>query len=415
MIDNFKYLLLIRLFSLIGFILVFIFLDLYVSTSLPLKPISLIITVVLVITLWSWLNLKKYKFVSRKTFFAQLLLDIVMLSLLIYYSGGSANPLISLFIIPVIFSAASLPQRYTWSLTFLTMMSYTVLMFFQVPLNNHEHHNDTVNLHLWGMWYGFALSAFLIAYFVSKISSNLHEQQALLAKIREASLRDEQIIALGTLAANTAHELGTPLSTMAILATELEREYSEQNNILAQDLLLLKSQVSRCKSIISDMAKDAGELQADTGEKQSLQEYLIEIISEWENGLTDIEVVKTFSNKDKSPIIVVDRSLNYALTNILINSAQASPSKIIINANWNDNQFSIAIKDNGHGINKAILAQIGNSIISGSGIEKGMGIGFFLAKTTIDRFGGELQINSDEKGTIINITVPLTLLIAETR
>lgn len=295
------------------------------------------------------------------------------------------------------------------------MMSYTVLMFFQVPLNNHEHHNDTVNLHLWGMWYGFALSAFLIAYFVSKISSNLHEQQALLAKIREASLRDEQIIALGTLAANTAHELGTPLSTMAILATELEREYSEQNNILAQDLLLLKSQVSRCKSIISDMAKDAGELQADTGEKQSLQEYLIEIISEWENGLTDIEVVKTFSNKDKSPIIVVDRSLNYALTNILINSAQASPSKIIINANWNDNQFSIAIKDNGHGINKAILAQIGNSIISGSGIEKGMGIGFFLAKTTIDRFGGELQINSDEKGTIINITVPLTLLIAETR
>lgn len=350
---------------------------------------------------------------QRKHFFAQLLFDIASLSLLVYYSGGSANPLISLFVIPVIFSAASLPRRYTWSLTFLTISSYTILMFFQVPLSSHRHHDETVNLHLWGMWYGFILSVFLIAYFVSRISLNLRDHQQLLAKVREASLRDEQIIALGTLAANTAHELGTPLSTIAILTTEMEREYSDKDNELANDLVLLKGQISRCKSIISNMAKDAGELQADSGIKKPLKDFLIEVINEWEGSLADIEVITQFHNKKDSPNIVADRSLVYALTNILMNSAQASPTKIVIESGWNEHELSIAIKDNGHGIDKNILAHVGNNIVSGSGIEKGMGIGLFLSKTTIERFGGTLLIDSGDQGTTINIVIPLSLLLAD--
>jgi two-component system, sensor histidine kinase RegB len=413
MIENFRYLLLIRLLSLTGIGIVFVYLNIFASTSLPLVPICIIIFISLVITLWSWLKLKKQNNVSKNTFFSQLLFDIVTLSILIYYSGGSANPLISLFIIPIIFSAASLPRRYTWSLTFMTIISYTTLMFFQVPLINHHQHDETVNLHLWGMWYGFILSAFLIAYFVSRISSNLREYQHLLAKAREASLRNEQIVALGTLAANTAHELGTPLSTMAILTSELENEYSNQDKELVSDLTLLKTQISRCKSIISNMAKDAGELQADTGIKKSLKKYLNELIDEWENSLVNIEVIKQFVGKNSSPNIVVDRSLTYALTNILINSAQASPTKIVITADWNEQEFSVVIKDDGHGIDKNILARIGNNIVSGTGIEKGMGIGLFLAKTTIDRFGGELLINSEKDGTMIKITIPLLLLLTD--
>ncbi len=413
MIENFRYLLLIRLFSLSGIVIVFIYLNFVTSTSLPLLPICSIVFIALLITFYSWFNLKKQNSVSKKTFLAQLLFDIITLSLLIYYSGGSANPLISLFVIPVIFSAASLPRRYTWSLTFLTIASYTTLMFFQVPLSNHQHHDETVNLHLWGMWYGFILSVCLIAYFVSRISSNLREHQHLLAEAREASLRNEQIIALGTLAANTAHELGTPLATIAILTSEMDLEYSDKNNALSNDLTLLKSQISRCKSIISKMAKGAGELQADSGMKLPLKYYLIRLIDEWESDLTDIEIIKQFDNKDRSPNIVVDRSLTYALTNILVNSAQASPTKIEINSNWKNNELNISIKDNGHGIDKSIQAHIGNSIVSGSGIEKGMGIGLFLSKTTIERFGGTLLIESENQGTTINITIPLSLLQAD--
>jgi two-component system, sensor histidine kinase RegB len=414
MIENFRYLLLIRLFSLTGIIVVFVYLNLFTETSLPLTPICIIIFFTLCITLWSWLNLNKQNHVSKRSFFTQLLFDIITLSLLVYFSGGSANPLISLFIIPVIFSAASLPRRYTWALTILTIISYTILMFYQVPLSSHQHHHETVNLHLWGMWYGFILSVFLIAYFVSRISSNLHEHQKLLAEVREASLRDEQIIALGTLAANTAHELGSPLSTISILASEIDNEYSKKDSELANDLSLLKSQVTRCKSIISNMAKDAGELQADTGNKKPLKDYLVELTEAWERGLTDIEVIKLFKN-DNSPNIVVDRSLTYALTNILMNSAQASPTEIVVESGWDDDELTISIKDNGHGIAKNILAHVGNSIVSGSGIEKGMGIGLFLSKTTVERFGGTLSIDSGKQGTIINITIPLTILIADTK
>ncbi len=412
MIENFRYLLLIRLISLSGIIIVFVYLNFYKITSLPVLPICIIIFISLLISTCSWLKLKKQNNISKRTFFAQLLLDIFTLSLLIYFSGGSANPLIALFVIPVIFSAASLPRSYTWSLTFLTITSYTLLMFYQVPLSSHHLHDETINLHLWGMWYDFVLSSLLIAYFVSRISSNLRENQKLLAEAREASLRDEQIIALGTLAANTAHQLGTPLSTIAILTNEMEREYSNKNNELAGDLDLLKSQISRCKSIISNMAKDAGELQADSGIKKPLKYYLNELIDDWAIGLADIKVNKQFHH-NTSPNIVVDRSLTYAITNILMNSAQASPSLITIDLDWSNNQLAIVITDNGHGIDKSILAHIGNTIVSGSGIEKGMGIGLFLSKTTIERFGGTLMINSGEQGTVIKIVIPLSVLLAD--
>ena len=413
MIENFRYLLLIRLFSLAGIVIVFIYLNLFTTNELPLIPISIIIIVTLLITFWSWLDLKKKNSVSKQTFFTQLLIDITALFLLIYFSGGSANPLISLFIIPVIFSASSLPGRYTWFLTFVTIACYTALMFFQVPLGNGHHHTETVNLHLWGMWYGFILSAFLIAYFVSRISYNLREHQQLLAQAREAVLRDEQIIALGTLAANTAHELGTPLSTIAILTHELEHEYSNSNQTLANDLALLSSQITRCKTIISKMAANAGELQADSGIKKPLKDYLNELIDEWASGLTNIDIIKHFNNKNESPTIVIDRSLTYAFTNILINSAQASTNKIIINADWNDKEFKFVVTDNGHGIDEKVLTQIGNSIVAGTGIEKGMGIGLFLSKTTIERFGGNLSIESNKDGTTVYIAIPLSPLIAD--
>ena len=411
MLENFRYLLLIRLISLTGIISLFVYLIFFTATALPLLPIFTVVIITLLLTFVSWLHLKKQNKVSKRAFLSQLLIDICAISLLVYYSGGSANPLISLFVIPVIFSAASLPRRYTWLLTLLTITSYTVLMFYQVPLNNHHHHNETIDLHLWGMWYGFILSACLIAYFVSRISTNLREHQQLLAEVREASLRDEQIIALGTLAANTAHELGTPLSTIAILTNEIEHEYSANNSELADDLSLLKSQISRCKSIISDMAKDAGEIQADSGKKISLKDYLDEIIDDCESGLADIEVIKKMSSND-SPDIVIDRSLSYAITNILMNSSHASPTRIIIESDWNESELNIVIRDNGHGIDENILEHLGNTIVSGSGVEKGMGIGLFLSKTTIDRFGGTLKIESNTQETTIKIILPIKSLIA---
>ncbi len=410
MIENFRYLLLIRLFTLAGIVIVFAYLDLFTKNELPLIPICIIVTVALLITFWSWFNLKKQNSVSASSFFIQLLIDITTLSLLIYFSGGSVNPLISLFIIPVIFSASSLPRHYTWFLTFITISCYTALMFFQVPINHEHHYNKTISLHLWGMWYGFVLSVFLIAYFVSRISYNLREHQQLLAKARENVLRDEQIVALGTLAANTAHELSTPLSTIAILANELEHEYSENNKTMTDDLALLKSQITRCKAIISKMTADAGELRADSGTKQTLNNYLHDLVDNWANELNNIDVIKKFNDTDKSPTIVIDRSLTYAFTNILINSAQASTSKIVVEADWDESALLLKVKDNGHGIDRNVLKQIGNNIVAGTGLEKGMGIGLFLAKTTIERFGGSLSIESNSTGTIVTINVPLQTL-----
>ena len=168
-------------------------------------PISIIIIALGLFTLFSWRHIHRSPVLTQKSFFIQLLVVLMALSLLIYFTVGSINPFISLFIIPIIFAAASLKTTYTWAVAIIALASYTTLMFYHVPLTYQNHHDDHLGLHIWGMWYGFILSAILVAYFVSRITKTLRDQDRLLAAIRAEQLHAEQILALGTLAAGTAH------------------------------------------------------------------------------------------------------------------------------------------------------------------------------------------------------------------
>jgi two-component system sensor histidine kinase RegB len=413
MIQNLKYLLLIRLFAIGGQVLAFFFMQYFFAIRLPVVPISIIIAVLGLFTFFSWQYIHRSPVLSQKTFLIQLLADLVALSLLIYFTGGSINPFISLFIIPIIFAAASLKTTYTWIIAIIALTCYTTLMFFHVPLTHQHHHGDHMDLHIWGMWYGFILSALLVAYFVSRIAKTLRERDRKLAAIREEQLHAEQILALGTLAAGTAHELGTPLSTMAVLAKELEHDYAD-NSELSENLGLIRQQIDRCKSILARMAIDAGELQAESGYRTVLVDYLTRLVDDWNNTRQDVEVYINLKNGQSGPLIIADHTLTHALVNVLNNAADATANRVDIEADWNKDNLIIKIHDDGHGIDREILNNLGKTIVTSKTQSNGMGLGLFLAQTTFNRYGGSMQLNNQaEGGATVTITLPLSSIIAD--
>jgi two-component system sensor histidine kinase RegB len=150
--------------------------------------------------------------------FLELLADVAALTALLYLSGGSTNPFVSLYLLPLIIAATALTARYAWAMAGLTIACYSALMFFYLPLGHgHEMHSSAFNLHVLGMWANFLVSAVLIASFVATMSASIRGRDRELAIARARALRDEQVVALGTFAAGAAHELGTPLSTIAVL------------------------------------------------------------------------------------------------------------------------------------------------------------------------------------------------------
>ena len=198
--------------------------------QLPWTEMVAVTALLAVLNLATWIRLRRNWPVSSVEFFAQLLVDVFALSTLLYFSGGSTNPFISLYLLPLTIAAAALPWAYTWVMAAITISCYTLLLFYYVPLpHDHEEHNSEFNLHVSGMWLAFVLSTVLIAWFVVKMGISIRERDKDLALAREQALRNEQIIALGTLAAGAAHELGTPLATMAIVTGELQNDYTENS------------------------------------------------------------------------------------------------------------------------------------------------------------------------------------------
>ncbi len=411
MLNNLKYLLLIRFIAIGGQMLAMLLLRQVFAVEIPAKPVVWIIIALALFTLVSWLRLRGREELPDWMFLGQLLVDVAALTFLVYFTGGSANPFIFLFILPVIFAAASIRPIFTTLVALSAALGYTLLMFFHVPIGEPYSGHNAAQLHVWGMWYGFILSAGLVALFVSRIASALRQRDRALSAAREDALRAEQAVTLGTLAAGTAHELGTPLSTMAALARDMQDQYADRPE-LSDDLKLMREQLDRCKSILAEMASDAGQLQADSGHIVSVEEFLHDLFEAWKinrhNALIDIDC----HGVRPAPLIIADKSLGQAVTNILNNAADAYRSRIQLTGNWTADSLMIRVVDDGRGIPEDYQSKLGNRILGSRPADKGLGIGLFLAQTTLKRLGGEITFtNLPSDGLRTQIELPLNRIL----
>ena len=389
--------------------------------TLPFFAIVAIIAAYAVLNALTWWRLRLPQAVVDAELFGHLLLDVAVLTGLLYLAGGSANPFVSLLLLPLTIAVTALPGRYSWVMAAITVACYSALMVFYVPLSQDPapHLAGDFALHVLGMWFNFVLSVGLITYFVMKMGNTLRERDRALAQARENALRDERLVALGTLATGAAHELGTPLATMAVLAKEMQAEVEQaraNTPDMRDKLIILRDQVMRCKSILSTMAASVGQVRAESGQRFALDDYLKNIMHQWQAMRPAVIVQYHAHGAHPAPSIVGDQTLSQAIINILNNAADASPDHVTIDARWSVNELRMEICDRGAGLTPMTQARAGQMLFTtkvsdeiGAG---GLGLGLFLAHATLGRFGGSVKLgNREGGGACTYVVLPLAQLM----
>jgi two-component system sensor histidine kinase RegB len=380
------------------------------AVELPWYPLLTVLLAAALVNLLLIYRMGLHRPVGEGEFFSNLLLDIGFLTAVLYFTGGSTNPLVSYYLIPLIISAALLRPRHTWAIAGLTLACYTALFFqyrplelFAVPGGGQGHdtgHAAPMGAHFLGMWVNFAFSALLISWFVVRMAATVRSQQQSINRVREDGLRNEQIIGVASVAAGAAHELRTPLATMTLLADELADEHPG----LAAEMSLLQEQLGRCDAILGELlsasaessrrsAIGVGDLLATVGERWSLARPEVKLDIELEPSAAGLEVE-------------VDPSFNHALLNFLNNAADASPADVRLEAVRAGERLLIRVEDQGPGIPPDIVESLGKRYVSRK--EGGLGLGVLLSSASIERLGGEVTLlERPGGGTRLEIHLPL--------
>ena len=421
--QNLTWLFLLRNFLIAGESLLLVVTVYLIAYQIPERLIWAIISVAMIVNSLTWYRLQHDNPVTELELFAHLIFDVMAITAILYCTGGAANPFAWFFILPLVITATVLPHIYTWYILGLTSICYTILTGYNIPLADPHPEVDTINLpkvvldlqsqhiidlHVFVLWFGFLLIAGIVAYFVVKMTDTLREREKTLAKAREQVLRDERVIALGTLAAGAAHELGTPLGIMAILAHDIKQEYPKGKfTDLQSKIQIFDEQIERCKNALAVMSASAGEFRAESGHVMLVADYLDDVVLQWHDQRS-FSMLEYHSTKSEitSPSLVADRTLTQALINILNNAADASPTWVSLKFNWDAKEIVIEIHDKGPGFDPEIIESLGKQPISTK--QQGLGVGLFLAYSTINRLGGSLHIfNLPEIGACSKITLPV--------
>ncbi len=336
--------------------------------------------------------------------FAYLQLDVLALALLLFFSGGASNPFVSLLLLPLIITAALLPAGCVWAMAAVTVAVYTALMFYYQPLPGMlSGHGAGFQAHLWGMWLVFVISALLIAGFVGRLATALRARDRQVAQLREKALRDEQILALGMFAAGAAHELGTPLSTIAVLVRELELAHGS-DAALHTDLLILREQVEVCKTILGDLLRSA-DLAADKETTQPLDVLLEHTRNRWQLIRPRVPLRVSCSGSPPLPAVPAPQTIGQTLITLLNNAADACPKGIDLAGRWDARRVVIEIRDQGTSLTPEVARRAGEAFFSTK--EEGLGIGLLLANTALERLGGQVSLLRDSQGgTCTRIDLP---------
>ncbi len=335
--------------------------------------------------------------------------DFVLLTALLQASGGPSNPFTVLFLVHIALAAVVLKARYAWSLAAMAMVCFFALFVFdgeQHSMAAHAHmgHHSAMTLHLQGMWVAFAIAAAVIAYFVTRVTRDLEVQRNEAALARTRALRSERLASLATLAAGAAHELSTPLSTIAVAAKELERDLHSlpEASESAEDARLIRQEVQRCRHILDQMASDAGESAGEPFQHVTARELLREATEDLHE-LSRVELTLETEAELHVPL----RALGRALRGLVRNALQASTHSVQVRAVSKHGRVLIEIEDRGSGMSPELLARVGDPFFTTKEPGHGMGLGVFLARALCERLGGSLEHTSHMgQGTVARVHLP---------
>lgn len=379
---------------------------------LPYRNMLWIVSALTVVNLVMLVQLRFSENTSQLICFSQLLIDIVGLTLLLFFAGGADNPFVSYYLVPLCIAAATLSWRLTWPLVAISLVLYTALFFIKIPLPEiapHANHGSAsasaISTHTIGMWINFLVSALLITFFVTRMASSLRRQDQHIAQLREDQLRDEQLMAVATLAAGTAHDLATPLTTIKTLLAEMQLDH-QQPQELVDDLSLLTHQVSHCTTTLQRLNQQAGELKDGILPLLTIRKRCEKVIDNWL--LLRPEVIAEIKIDEQSPPLQVrwQPTIAQSMSNLLNNAADANPIDICVDIHWDHQQLTFTIHDRGPGVDPKVAQQLGKAFVTDKG--EGRGLGLFLTQAAISRYKGTVSLEPHPQGgTLTSLVIPL--------
>jgi len=353
-----------------------------------------------------------------------LLLDTVLLTLLLFATGGAMNPFTFLYMVILVLGAVILPQMWSWVITSATIICYGALFLPGIEtigaLTSHPpacHVQNEVTgamrLHLQGMWLAYAVAAFSVVFIVGKIQKALSLHRVTINSLEEERVRSEMLASLATLAAGAAHELSTPLSTIAVASGEMIETLREQdlNDELLDDAVLIRNQVHGCKDILFQMAADAGEHRGEENKQFTVGEALDGVLS---NLGSEKQTRVTINNDvENITLFLPYRTLCRTIAGLVNNALEASSDDALVTMRWHvvRNSLLVTVTDTGRGMDADTLRQATDPFFTTR--TEGMGLGLFLASTMAERFGGSLEFQSvPGKGTTANLSMNLKRISA---
>lgn len=334
---------------------------------------------------------------QRKFLLIHLLIECLLLAAMLYISGGATNPLISYYLVILVMAAYSLPFVQAVVITLITIVIYSTLTFWHWPLQAGESNSKALfELHLAGMWLTFVASAFIFIALIPALVRLSNKQRQEIQQLREKQLKNEQIIGIATLAAGTAHELGTPLMTMQMLLNEQPAD----EPLNTDDIAILNEQVSRCRNALNKLAEAGRNSQQQ--QPHSAKTWLITLLDRWR--LSHPKAQWQPFTQGVDAYIPASPLLDQALLNLLDNAAEAGEHPIQLKTSIEDGVWHLDIMQD-----DALAAeQLQRQHKFSSEKEYGLGMGLYLSNASVEQFGGCIILQAQSNGgSLCRLCLPI--------
>jgi two-component system, sensor histidine kinase RegB len=338
--------------------------------------------------------------------------DVLMLTGLLLFAGGRSNPGVIFYFVHVALGTVVLGFAWRLVLVAVALGCLTFLFFVHIPATPIAGFPQAGSTYLWGLLMSMIVAAGFIFYFGDRLTSALAGREAEIADARDAAARDEKLASLATLAAGAAHELSTPLSTIAMLSNELAKNLRTGAISLeeaADDARVIREEVGRCRDVLNLMSAEAGESRGEPFAEVALGELVAEALRDL--GDPRIEVSTASDSQDDATVLVPLRPMALALRGIVKNALQASPpdDQVTVATRTSKTTAFVVVEDRGPGMSAEVLRRAKEPFFTTKSAGEGMGLGLFLAHDLARRAGGDLSLTSAPgRGTKVTLELART-------
>ncbi|MDG5495893.1 ActS/PrrB/RegB family redox-sensitive histidine kinase [Niveispirillum sp. BGYR6] len=395
-------LLTIRWIAVLGQSITLAMVTLGLNLPLPLPFAVAAVAVSVIINLFAIRRLAHQPFLGDRDAAFYLAYDMVQLAVLLYLTGGLDNPFAVMMLAPLTVAASTLGREAVTMLVALAVLCFTTLALTALPLPwPGQTEAGLPPVYRFGVWTALTMSAGFIAGYLYKVADGARRLSMALNASQEALARAQSASAVGALAAAAAHELGSPLGTIAVVAKELARD-TPPDSPIAEDVALLQSQVARCRDILAELSRRPG----DRGGAEPfvpIAALLETTASPYFRPGISLEVVNVNEPEDGTPNVQPVPEMVHGMANILQNAMQFAASRVLVTVDWTAPGVALTVQDDGPGYPPALLPRLGEPYVSGRTLAAreaagNMGLGLFIAQTLLERSGAVVTYANGRSG-----------------